>query len=113
MSERSSRAVSVVKMFSASESTQAITPAARMIPAARSTSSSEGEPSMNGAPIASACSRVSAALLSMTTKRYCAARRSRAACRPTRPKPQIRMWSLSASIFFSGPSLFEQAAEVA
>ena len=101
MSERSSRAVRVMKMFSASESTQAMTPAARMIPAARSVSSSDGEPSMNGTPIASAYSRVSAGLLSMTTKRPPAACRSRAACCPTRPKPQIRMWSLSESIFFS------------
>ena len=45
ISERSSRALSVMKMFSASESTQAITALARAIPAAIRTSSSEALPS--------------------------------------------------------------------
>ena len=88
MSSRSSRAVSVMKMFSASESTQASTARARSIPAARSISSSDGRPSMNRTPTAAASSRFSGSS-STTTYFALAARRSRATCRPTRPYPQI------------------------
>src|ERR1019366_7990210 len=48
MSERRPRAVSAMKMFCASESTQAITPRARWIPASRSTSSSAASLSRQG-----------------------------------------------------------------
>ena len=66
MSGRSSRADSVMKMLSASESTQAITPRARMIPAARRTSSSVASPSMKRTPTPAASSRFSGSA-SMTT----------------------------------------------
>jgi hypothetical protein len=89
MSERSSRAVRQMKMFSASESTHASTATARSIPAAFSISSSEGRPSRNGAPIWSASSLFSSSS-STTAKTTSDACRSRATCRPTRPKPQIR-----------------------
>ena len=56
MSERSSRALSVMKMFSASESTHAITARARAIPASIRTSSSEAWPSMYAAP--SSCAQL-------------------------------------------------------
>ncbi len=87
MSDRSSRAVSAMKMFSASESTQAITPRARSIPACLRISSSEGWLSIRGAPVASADSRL-AGFGSITTYLAPATRRSRATWRPTRPKPQ-------------------------
>jgi hypothetical protein len=50
-SGRSPRTVSVMKMLSASESTHAITPRARITPAARRTSSSDGSPSMKRTPM--------------------------------------------------------------
>src|SRR5436190_883416 len=80
----SSRALSVITMFSASESTQATIPRARSIPAARSSSSSEADPSRNRTPTACARSRLSG-LSSTTTYLAPAAARSRATWRPTRP----------------------------
>src|SRR3954447_13714970 len=65
-SGRRPRTVSVMKMLSASESTQAITPRARMTPAARRISSSDGSPSMKRVPTPCAWSRISG-LWSTTT----------------------------------------------
>jgi len=78
-----------MKTFSASESTQAISPRARSIPAFRRSSSSVASPWSQGTPAEIARSRLSG-LRSITTKLTPAAWRSRATCRPTRPNPQTR-----------------------
>ena len=56
MSGRSSRAVSAMKMFSASESTQATTARARSMPASRSAVSSDGLARMKRTPGPTTCS---------------------------------------------------------
>lgn len=67
MSDRSSRAVSVMKMFSASESWQATIARAFSRPASRSTTSSDGVPSSARAPTCFDAASTLAGSGSMTT----------------------------------------------
>ena len=112
MSARSSRAVSVMKTLSASESAHAMIDRARAIPASRSTASSlrvaldEVSPRLGRA-------RFSGSLVDAPRTPARAARRSRTTWRPTRPKPQTMWWSVSESIIFCVRRAAQQLAEMA
>ncbi len=98
MSERSSRALSVMKMFSASESTHATTPVARSTPACWRCSSSGRRPLEVPDPLGPRDLPVVGIVVNHHARGTRAERRSRYTWRPTRPKPQMMKWSWAESI---------------